>query len=87
MDAKRVKDAIEVLNWLATQIHTMPDRERATIESGVFLALSSICLGDYANLVAQGHEPYDALKLAADRMTEYRKEMLRTWAPLVPEVA
>ena len=76
-----------MLNWLATQIHTMPDRERATIESGVFLALSSICLGDYASLVADGTEPYDALKVAADRMTEYRKEMLRTWQPLMPEVA
>jgi hypothetical protein len=87
MDAKRVKDAVEVLNWLATQIHTMPDRQRATIESGVFLALSSICLGDYATMVEQGHEPYDALKVSADRMTEYRKEMLRNWSPLVVEEA
>jgi hypothetical protein len=87
MDAKRVKEAVEVLNWLATQIHTMPDRERATIESGVFLALSSICLGDYATLVASGTEPYDALKAAADRMTEYRKEVLRNWQPLVSEIA
>jgi hypothetical protein len=85
MDAKRVKDAVEVLNWLATQIHTMPDRERATIESGVFLALSSICLGDYVNQVAAGAEPYEALKTAADAMTEYRKQMLQSWQPLVAE--
>ena len=60
----------------------MPDRERPTIESGVFLALSSICLGDYAQLLSTGVEPYDALKTAADAMTEYRKQVLQNWVPL-----
>lgn len=85
MDAKRIKDAVEVLNWLAGQIQAMPDRERPTIETGVFLALSSICLSDYANLVSYGEEPYDALKSAADAMTEYRKQVLQNWTPLAAE--
>jgi hypothetical protein len=87
MDAKRVSNAIEVLNWLATQIQAMPDRDRGTVESGIFLALSSVCLGDYAEMLRKGVEPYDALRQAADSTAAYRKQLLRNWDPLVPPVA
>ena len=87
MDAKRVANAIEVLNWMATQIQAMPDRGRETVESGIFLALSSVCLGDYADRVRRGAEPYDALKCAADSTADYRKQLLPRWEPLAsPEV-
>ncbi|MGE4243345.1 hypothetical protein [Ramlibacter sp.] len=82
MQATRIAEAVETLNWLATQIHTMPDRGRDTVEAGVFLALSSVCLGDYVRLVAKGVEPYDALRTAADEMTEYRREVLQQWNPI-----
>lgn len=87
MDAKRVSNAIEVLNWLATQIQSMPDRDRGTVESGIFLALSSVCLGEYSDLVRKGVEPYDALRSAADSTADYRKQLLRHWEPLVPPAA
>jgi len=87
MDAKRVSNAIEVLNWLATQIQAMPDRDRGTVESGIFLALSSVCLGDYADMIRRGVEPYDALRQAADATAAYRKQLLRNWEPLVPPAA
>jgi hypothetical protein len=87
MDAKRISNAIEVLNWMATQILAMPDRGRETVESGIFLALSSVCLGDYADLVKSGTEPYDALRSAADSTAAYRKQLLRHWEPLVPPAA
>jgi hypothetical protein len=92
MDTKKISQAVEALNWLATQIQSMPDRDRTTVEAGIFLALSSVCLGDYLKLVADGTEPYDALRSAADGMTDYRKQLLPKWAPLaeaanVPEVS
>ena len=40
-----------------------------------------------ARPIASGAEPYDALKTAADNMTEYRKEVLRQWTPLAAEAA
>jgi len=86
MDPRRVADAVEVLNWLATQIHAMPDRARDTVESGVFLALSSICMSDYLHEIEAGAEPYDALKTAADAMTQYRRQVLGKWQPLTQEL-
>jgi hypothetical protein len=92
MDTKKISQAVESLNWLATQIQAMPDRDRTTVEAGIFLALSSVCLGDYLKMVADGAEPYDALRNAADGMTAYRKQLLPRWEPLaepagVPEVS
>jgi hypothetical protein len=86
MDNKRIAEAVEVLNWLASRIQSMPDRERDTVEAGVFLALSSICLTDYNQQVREGGDPYDALRAAADAMTAYRREVLQNWAPLTPAV-
>ena len=92
MDTKKISQAVESLNWLATQIQAMPDRDRTTVEAGIFLALSSVCLGDYLKMVSDGSEPYDALRSAADGMTAYRKQLLPKWEPLnepagVPEVS
>ena len=63
----------------------MPDRARDTVESGVFLALSSICLSDYLRELEDGADAYDALKTAADAMTEYRRQVLGKWQPLTVE--
>ena len=83
MNARRLRDALDVLTWLADGAAALPEERKKAVQMQLTLATAGLFLAEYLAHTAQaGLEPYDALlkTVRGDMTLAELKELLGTLA-------